>query len=136
MDDIAKASRIASAGLKAQAKRLRVVAENMANADSLAKTPGAEPYRRKVITFKSAMDRETGTELVKVDKTLRDTSDFGRRYDPGHPAADASGYVMTPNVNPLVEVMDMREAQRTYEANLNVISMSREMTARTLDLLK
>ncbi|GAB3440370.1 flagellar basal body rod protein FlgC [Insolitispirillum peregrinum] len=136
MDEITKASRIASAGLKAQAKRLRVVAENMANADSLAKSPGEEPYRRKLITFKSAVDRESGMETVKVDKTLRDTTDFGRKYDPGNPIADATGYVLTPNVNPLVEVMDMREAQRTYEANLNVISMSREMTAKTLDLLK
>lgn len=136
MDEITKASRIASAGLKAQAKRLRVVAENMANADSLAKSPGEEPYRRKLITFKSAVDNETGMETVKVDKTLRDTTDFGRKYDPGNPIADATGYVLTPNVNPLVEVMDMREAQRTYEANLNVISMSREMTAKTLDLLK
>lgn len=136
MDDISSASRIASSGLKAQAKRLRVVSENMANADSLAKSPGAEPYRRKLITFKNVVDRETGLETVKVDKTTRDTTDFGRRYEPGHPGADATGYVLTPNVNPLVEVMDMREAQRTYDANLNVISMSREMTAKTLDLLR
>lgn len=136
MDDIAKASRIASSGMKAQAKRLRVISENMANADSLGKNPGEEPYRRKLITFKSQLDRNTNADLVKVDKTVRDMSDFGRKYDPGNPAADATGYVLTPNVNPLVEVMDMQEAQRTYQANLNVISMSREMTSNTIDLLK
>jgi flagellar basal-body rod protein FlgC len=136
MDDISKAARIASAGMKAQSKRLRVVAENMANADSLPSTPGADPYRRKMVTFRSELDRDMNADVVKVDRTIRDMTDFGRKYEPGHPAADADGYVSTPNVNPLVEVMDLREAQRSYEANMSVISMSREMTAKTIDLLK
>lgn len=136
MDDIQKASYIASAGMKAQAKRLRVVSENMANADSLGKTPGSEPYRRKQVTFKNTLNRDLDAETVKVNKTTQDMTDFGRKYDPGHPAADAQGYVLTPNVNPLVEVMDMREAQRTYEANLSVISTSREMVSKTVDLLR
>jgi flagellar basal-body rod protein FlgC len=136
MDDISKAARIASAGMKAQSKRLRVVAENMANADSLPSTPGADPYRRKMVTFRSELDRDMNADVVKVDRTIRDMTDFGRKYEPGHPAADADGYVATPNVNPLVEVMDLREAQRSYEANMSVISMSREMTAKTIDLLK
>lgn len=136
MDDISKAARIASAGMKAQSKRLRVVAENMANADSLPATPGADPYRRKMVTFRSELDRDMNADLVKVDRTIRDMSDFGRKYEPGHPAADANGYVATPNVNPLVEVMDLREAQRSYEANMSVISMSREMTSKTIELLK
>jgi flagellar basal-body rod protein FlgC len=136
MDDISKAARIASAGMKAQSKRLRVVAENMANADSLPSTAGQDPYRRKMVTFRNELDREVNADLVKVDRTIRDMSDFGRKYEPGHPAADANGYVSTPNINPLVEVMDLREAQRSYEANLSVISMSREMTSKTIDLLR
>ncbi len=136
MDDISKAARIASAGMKAQSKRLRVVAENMANADSLPKTAGEDPYRRKMVTFRNELDREVNADLVKVDRTIRDMSDFGRKYEPGHPAADANGYVSTPNINPLVEVMDLREAQRSYEANLSVISMSREMASKTIDLLR
>lgn len=136
MDDLSKVSHIASAGMKAQAKRLRVVSENLANADSLATRPGGDPYRRKMITFKSELDRSIDAEKVKADKTIRDTTDFGREYNPGHPAADDQGYVLTPNVNPLIEVMDMREAQRTYEANLHVVSIAREMTSKTLDLLR
>ncbi len=136
MDDLSKASRIASSGMKAQAKRLRVVSENLANADSLATTPGGDPYRRKLITFKNELDRADDLTKVTADKTIRDQSDFGREYNPGHPAADAQGYVLTPNVNPLVEVMDMREAERSYEANMHVISVSREMVAKTIDLLR
>lgn len=136
MDDLSKASHIASAGMKAQAKRLRVVSENLANADSLATKPGGDPYRRKMITFKSELDRSMDAMKVKADKTIRDSSDFGREYNPGHPAADDQGYVMTPNVNPLIEVMDMREAQRSYEANMHVISIAREMTSKTIELLR
>lgn len=136
MDDLSKASRIASSGMKAQAKRLRVISENLANADSLAKTPGGEPYRRKMIVFKNELDRADDMMKVKADKTIRDKTAFGREYNPGHPAADAQGYVLTPNVNPLVEVMDMREAQRSYEANMNVITISREMVSKTIDLLR
>lgn len=136
MDDLSKVSHIASAGMKAQAKRLRVVSENLANADSLATTPGGEPYRRKVVTFKTELDRSMDLEKVKVGDTLRDQADFGREYNPGHPAADAEGYVLKPNVNPLVEMMDMRQAQRSYEANMHAVTISREMMSKTIDLLR
>ncbi|MFA7430747.1 MAG: flagellar basal body rod protein FlgC [Rhodospirillaceae bacterium] len=136
MDDLSKASRIASFGMKAQAKRLRVVSENMANVDSLATTPGGEPYRRKLVTFKSMLERDMDTEVVRVRRTVRDMSDFERDYNPSHPAADANGYVLKPNVNPLIEVMDMREAQRSYEANMHVVTISREMVGKTLELLR
>ena len=136
MDDLSKATSISSFGAKAQAKRLRVISENLANAQSLAKTPGGEPYRRKVVLFRNQLDRELEANTVRADRTDRDMTDFGRKYDPGHPAADEQGYVMTPNVNPLIEVMDMREAQRTYEANLNSISISRQLLSKTLDLLR
>ncbi len=136
MDDLLKSSLIAVSGLKAQAERLRVVAENLANADSVAQTPNGTPYRRKVVTFKDELDRSTGLNAAEVDKVLPDNSPFQRRYDPKHPAADKDGYVLAPNVNVLVEMMDMREAQRSYEANLNVISTSRTLLTRTVDLLK
>lgn len=136
MDDLQRASSIASAGMKAQSKRLRVVSENLANAQSLAQTPGGDPYRRKVVTFRNELDRDLGTQTVRANSTIRDMSDFGRRYDPGHPAADNDGYVLTPNVNPLIEVMDMREAQRAYEANMHTISIAREMVSKTIDLLR
>ena len=136
MDDLLKSSTIAVSGLKAQAERLRVVSENLANADSVAQTPDGTPYRRKVVTFKDELDRSTGLNAVEVDKVLPDNSPFQRRYDPKHPAADKDGYVLAPNVNVLVEMMDMREAQRSYEANLNVISTSRTLLTRTVDLLK
>jgi flagellar basal-body rod protein FlgC len=136
MDDLSKASRIASFGMKAQAKRLRVVSENLANADSLASAPGGDPYRRKQVIFRNELNRELGADVVKVKRTIEDATDFGRKYDPAHPGADDKGYVLTPNVNPLIEVMDMREAQRTYEANLHAISMSREMMSKTIELLR
>lgn len=136
MDDLSKVSRIASFGMKAQAKRLRVVSENLANADSLAKTPGGEPYRRKLVTFKNVLERDLEAEVVRVRRTERDMSDFGREYNPSHPAADADGYVLKPNVNPLIEVMDMREAQRSYEANMHAVTISREMVGKTLELLR
>lgn len=136
MDDLSKASSIASFGMKAQAKRLRVVAENLANADSLALTPGGDPYRRKLVTFKGELDRSLDADVVRARDTERDMSDFGREYKPGHPAADADGYVLTPNVNPLIEVMDMREAERSYEANMHAITISREMVSKTIDLLR
>lgn len=136
MDDLSKASAIASFGMKAQAKRLRVVSENLANADSLATTPGGDPYRRKVVTFRTELERDLNSEIVRARDTERDMSDFGREYQPGHPGADADGYVLSPNVNPLIEVMDMREAQRSYEANLHAITISREMVSKTIDLLR
>ncbi|AMW33825.1 flagellar basal body rod protein FlgC [Haematospirillum jordaniae] len=136
MDDLSKATSIASFGAKAQAKRLRVISENLANADSLAKTPGGEPYRRKILQFRNQLDPSLEVDTVRADRTDRDMTDFGRKYDPGHPGADEQGYVMTPNVNPLIEVMDLREAQRSYEANLNTISISRDLLGKTLDLLR
>ena len=136
MDDLTLSKTIASSGMKAQAMRLRVISENLANADSLAKTPGGMPYRRKTVTFRNELDKATGAELVKVGRVSRDRSQLERKYDPNHVAADADGYVLLPNVNPLIETMDMREAQRTYDANVNVISVSKDMRAKTLDLLR
>lgn len=127
---------IAFSGMKAQAERLRVISENMANADSISATPGGEPYRRQVVSFKQYMDKETGAEMVKVDKVLKDNSQFVKKYDPNHPGADVEGYVLMPNVNPLIEMMDMKEAQRTYDANLSVVQTSRDLNAKVLDVLK
>ncbi len=136
MDELKSANAIAVSGMNAQARRLRVVAENMANADSLPQAPGAEPYRRKIVTFKTELDRSNGTNLVKVANVSQDQSDLARKFDPSHPAADREGYVLAPNVNPLIELMDMREAQRSYEANMNVISASKSMLSKTIDMLR
>lgn len=122
--------------MKVQGTRLRVISENIANADSLPTEPGKQPYRRKEVTFKNEFDRAAGTDLVEIKRIQPDRSEFGRRFDPGHPAADANGYVLTPNVNALIEVMDMREAERSYEANLNVIRSTKTMMQRTIDILR
>jgi flagellar basal-body rod protein FlgC len=134
--DLSKTFAIAFSGISAQSARLKVIAENLANADSTAETPGGEPYRRKLVTFRDFFDRSADVEKVKVNHIVTAGGAFGRRYDPGNPAADASGYVLTPNVNPLTELMDMREAQRTYSANLNVIDAAKSMLSRTIDLLR
>lgn len=134
--DFLKSMKIAASGLKAQSGRMRVIAENIANANSTASTPGGDPYRRKIPTFKQVFDRELEADVVATGKIKKDQTDFGLRYNPGHPAADAKGYVKTPNVSSLIEGMDMREAQRSYQANLNVITASRRMLARTLDILR
>jgi flagellar basal-body rod protein FlgC len=136
MDDLSSSSKIAANGMKAQATRLRVISENLANADSTAEVPGGEPYRRKLVTFRNQLDRELEADTVKVKRIYNDKSKLPSKYDPTHPGANAQGYVLTPNVNPLIEMMDMREAQRSYEANMNVISTSRQMVAKTLELLK
>jgi flagellar basal-body rod protein FlgC len=136
MTDFLSSLRIAATGLHAQNARMRIIAENLANADSAGKTPGADPYRRRLPTFQAVMDADAGGEIVKVGKIAYDMTDFQSRYEPGHPAADKNGYVKYPNVDPLVEAMDMREAQRTYEANLNVVTVTRQMLGRTLDILK
>ena len=136
MTDLAKAMNISAAGMKVQGERLRVISENIANAGSTALSPEGEPYRRKLVTFGSTLDRELGVDLVEVKKVARDQTEFGLRYQPGHPAADATGYVKTSNVNTLVEMTDMREAQRSYEANLKVMQASRSMLQRTIDLLR
>jgi len=127
---------ISASGMRAQGDRLRVIAENIANAESVGETDGKDPYRRKVIAFKNFLDRDLQADLVKVAKVSTDPSEFRKRYEPGHPAADADGYVSYPNVNTLVEMTDMREAQRSYEANLKVIETSRAMLARAIDLLR
>ena len=134
--DLMQSLMISAAGMKVQGERLRVVAENLANADSVAEAPGGDPYRRKTITFRNEMDRALGLETVQVDKVGTDRSDFRMKYDPGNPAADAKGYVKLPNVNSLIEMTDMREAQRSYEANLRAIEVARTMLQRTIDLLR
>ncbi len=134
--DFVRAIAIAASGLKAQAGRMRVISENLANADSTATTPGGDPYRRKIPTFQGHLDRDLEARTVSLGRIRRDRAPFEVRQDPGHPAADAAGNVKLPNVNPLVEQMDMREAQRSYEANLNVIAATRRLVSRTLDILR
>jgi flagellar basal-body rod protein FlgC len=133
--DLGKTIGIAAAGMSAQAVRLRVVSENLANADSTASTVGGEPYRRKVVTFKSTLDKALDVQTVGIGGVKPVAGEFERRFDPAHPAADADGYVQLPNVNPLVELMDMREAQRGYQANLSVIEAAKSMISRTIELL-
>ena len=125
---------VASSALRAQQARMRVIAENIANADSTSRTAGGDPYRRQVPVFEpKTVDGNQGVTLARV---APDQSDFRTEYAPGHPGADAQGYLKLPNVDPLIEALDMREAQRAYEATLNVIETSRVMESRTLDLLK
>jgi len=132
MDSLA----ISAAGMRVQGERLRVISENIANADSVSEAPGGDPYRRKTITFKNELDRQSGLDLVKVQKVGLDPSEFTRKYDPNNPAADKTGYVKLPNVNALIEMGDMREAQRSYEANLKVVDVARGMLQRTIDILR
>jgi flagellar basal-body rod protein FlgC len=127
---------IAASGMRAQGDRLRVVAENIANADATAESPGGLPYRRKTVLFKNVLDREMGVSKVEVAERGYDMSDFKKKYDPKHPAADEQGYVLLPNVSTLVEMMDMREARRAYEANMSVVEVSKSMLSRTIDLLR
>lgn len=134
--EITRTMTTAASGMRVQSDRMRVIAENIANASSTADITGGRPYQRQVLTFSQAIDEATGADIVKVGKTVKDRSDFRKEYDPGHPAADAAGYVQMPNVNPLIELTDMREAQRAYEANLNVVDAARTMATRTLDLLR
>lgn len=135
-DPLIAATRAASNGLFAQSTRMRVVSENIANADSTGKTAGADPYRRKTINFESVADEESGTDLVEVENISRDQAPFRTEYMPGHPAADAKGYVKMPNVDMLTELADMREASRSYTANTQVIKQVREIVSMTIDLLR
>ena len=135
-DSLETALRIAASGLQAQSTRLRVVSENIANADSVPTSPGGDPYRRKIPTFQSEFDRAAGADVVQMGKVEFDQSAFRLKYEPGNPAADANGNVKYPNVNSVVEMTDMRDAQRSYEANLNIISATRRMIQRTIDILK
>lgn len=134
--DFIKTLAIAASGLRAQAGRMRIISENIANADSTPSAPGADPYRRKVPTFHSELDRALDVRVVELGKVKTDQSDFRLKYEPGHPSADENGNVKYPNVNPLVEMTDMREAQRSYEANVNVVTATRRMIQRTIDILK
>ena len=131
-----KTLEIAASGMDAQTTRLRVIAENLANQDTTGSSAGAEPYRRKTVTFQNALNKELGADTVHVKQVGHDQSDFPMRYDPSNPAANATGYVKLPNVNSLVEIMDMREAERSYSANLAVMQSARGMLSRTIDLLK
>ncbi|WP_298255264.1 flagellar basal body rod protein FlgC [Bradyrhizobium sp.] len=135
-NDFARSMGIATSALRAQSGRMRVISENIANADSTASTAGGDPYRRKVPTFSSALDRALDAQVVTLGRIKTDNSDFHVKYEPSNPAADATGHVKYPNVNPVIEMTDMREAQRSYEANLNIISATRRMIQRTLDILK
>jgi flagellar basal-body rod protein FlgC len=134
--DLMDSLSISAAGMRVQGERLRVISENIANADSVSEVRGGDPYRRKTVTFKNELDRQSGLDLVKVSKVGLDPSEFTRKYDPSSPAADNQGYVKLPNVNALIEMNDMREAQRSYEANLKVVEVARGMLQRTIDILR
>ena len=134
--DLLKSIAVAASGLKGQAGRMRVIAENLANADSSPERAGTDPYRRTIVTFQGKLDRELDAQVVELGRVTRDRSAFRTKLEPGHPAADATGQVKMPNVNSLIETMDMREAQRSYEANLNVVTVTRQMLGSTLDILR
>ena len=131
-----KTMRISTAGMQVQGARLRVISENIANADSLPQDVNGKPYRRKIITFQNSLNRAMGLDTVKVHSIKADQSEFGKKFDPNHPAADEDGYVLTPNVNSLVEMSDMREAQRSYEANLQLIKASKAMLNGAIEILR
>lgn len=134
--DLIDSVHISAAGMSAQSARLKVISQNIANADSVGTRDGAEPYRRQIISFKQELDKQTGVSMVKPDKITKDKAEFVKRYEPNNPNADANGTVMYPNVNNVMEMVDMREARRSYEANLNVIEASKSMYADTIGLLK
>ena len=127
---------ISGAALQAQNQRMKVIAQNIANANSTATAPGQKPYQRQVVTFKDEFDKSIGAYKVKVNDVRTDSSDFIKKFDPSNPSADAQGYVLTPNVNPLIEMMDMKDANQSYQANLNVIEAARGMALRTIGLLQ
>ncbi len=136
-DSVFSAMKTSAWGMRAQGERTRVISENLANANTASKVPGGDPYARKEILFKNVLDRESGVKLVKVDEIRRDpNAEFNLKYMPDHPGADDAGYVKMPNVNVLVEMNDMREAQRSYEANLSMLENSRNMASRTIDILR
>lgn len=136
MDPLNSISAIAASGMRAQGERLKVTAENVANADSTGNTPGADPYRRKTLSFEEMVDREIGASMVRVEDIGRDKAPFTLVHDPSHPAADAKGMVKMPNVNPILEMSNMREASRSYEANMNMFEAGRTMRTQMLDLLR
>ncbi|HUC48222.1 MAG TPA: flagellar basal body rod protein FlgC [Xanthobacteraceae bacterium] len=134
--DFIKSLAVAATGLRAQMGRMRVISENIANADSVSQTPGGDPYRRRIVTFNTVLDRQIGAHVVELGPIQTDTSDFLVKHEPGNPAANAAGDVKYPNVNTLVEMTDLRDAQRSYEANLNIVTATRKMMQRTLDIIK
>jgi len=134
--DFSKSMAVAASGLRAQTDRMKVIAENIANAGSTSPIKGGDPYRRKIATVTQNFDSELGATLVKPGKPLPDKTDFKSQYDPGNPTADSQGYVKLPNVDSLVEIMDMRDAQRSYEADLQMLDTTKQMMAKTVDLLK
>lgn len=137
MSDLNNAMLVSSRGMQVQTTRARVAAENIANAFSTSSVPGGDPYRRKTVETDNFVDRTAGrTTMVRVKKIAEDPGDFELKYDPGHPAANEDGYVKYPNVSTNLESMDLREARRTYEANLNALITSRDMARSTLDILK
>ena len=136
MSELNTAMDLAAQGMRAQGMRMRVISQNLANAETTSTEPGGDPYRRETLTFRSQLDRTTGVNNLEIKGVMKDESEFTLKLDPSHPAADENGYVKMPNVNTLIEMTDMREAQRSYEANLGVIDMSRTMLMRTIDLLR
>src|ERR1700749_3823622 len=134
--DFSTSMTVAASGMRTQSERMKVIAENIANANSTSPVPGGDPYRRKISTINTAFDRELGANLVEAGSPITDKSEFHSQYDPGNPNADKQGYVKLPNVDALVEIMDMREAQRSYEADLTVMDASKTMLSRTVDLLR
>ena len=133
--DFSKSMAVAASGMRAQTDRMKTIAENIANANSTSPVPGGDPYRRKIATENNSFDRELGANLVTSGRPIEDKSDFRSQYDPGNPNADKQGYVKLPNVDPLIEIMDMKEAQRSYEADLTVMDATKQMLSKTVDLL-
>lgn len=136
MDPLSSITRTAASGMRAQTERLRIVSENVANSSSTAQTPGGDPYQRKTISFEPSVDERTGAAIVNVGEVERDKSAFGLRFEPSHPAADEYGYIKLPNVNPLIEMSNMREASRSYEANLTMLENARAMRNRLIDMIE
>src|SRR3546814_16884567 len=130
--DLVKSLQVSASGMRAQGTRLRVIAENLANAQSTAQVPGGEPYQRKVVSFRNTLDRAAGVEEVRADRIRHDTSEFARRFDPGHPASDEDGYLLLPHVNPMIALLDMREAPRSYEPHLHLLTASPSLLVPTI----
>lgn len=133
--DFSTSMTVAASGMRAQSERMKIIAENIANANSTSPNVGGDPYRRQVATVKSEFDRTLNATVVTAGNPNQDMSPFRMQYDPGNPQADKQGYVKLPNVNSLVEIMDMQEAQQSYEANLTVMDSTKTMLAHTVDLL-
>lgn len=136
MSEFSTSMNIAASGMNVQAQRIKVIAQNIANADSTGIEPGSDPYRRQIVSFKNVFDREMGANVVKVSGVSKDKSEFKTRFDPSHPAADASGYVKLPNVNNVLESADLREAQRSYEASLAAMDLVKAMMAQTIQSIR